>query len=385
MTGPPGSSNPTPRTGPGCSSGRARSAVSTPARSSTSTSPAPSGRTRGSGSRCWPTRGRGAHAPRPLVDPRVRVPRARRPPDLPRPGVVDARRGHPALPELGPGRVGRRGSLREPAAVDRRTDPGGRGVCRGRPLRVGADAVVAPARGRGPTAVSSPSSPSAATTCTTSSTICTTCATAPRPRRSGPTTAPRRSTATATADLPDPVAAAIGRFAGGAAAGAHASSRSGAGRGATPPRSRRPACGSGVRTSRPPSSRCCGPTGTTPTCSTRCTTTWPTLLRPARRTTAVWAERLPAPRRRDDLPTVLSRLADATRPGGLLYASLKEGDGESWSVHGNVSSPRRFTYWREERPAGRARRRRAGRCEHVGYGDGRLGTARWLEVLATRR
>ena len=27
--------------------------------------------------------------------------------------------------------------------------------------------------------------------------------------------------------------------------------------------------------------------------------------------------------------------------------SLKEGDGEEWSVHGQVQAPRRFTYWRE--------------------------------------
>ncbi len=62
----------------------------------------------------------------------------------------------------------------------------------------------------------------------------------------------------------------------------------------------------------------------------------------------VWASACLLHVSREDLPTVLSRLADATRPGGPLYASLKEGDGESWSVHGHVSSPRRFTYWREE-------------------------------------
>ena len=27
--------------------------------------------------------------------------------------------------------------------------------------------------------------------------------------------------------------------------------------------------------------------------------------------------------------------------------SLKEGDGEEWSVHGHVREPRRFVYWRE--------------------------------------
>ncbi|MDK0698814.1 hypothetical protein P5E74_14345, partial [Clostridium perfringens] len=37
----------------------------------------------------------------------------------------------------------------------------------------------------------------------------------------------------------------------------------------------------------------------------------------------------------------------AVRPGGLLGASLKEGDGEAWSTHGSVTAPRRFVYWRE--------------------------------------
>ena len=66
---------------------------------------------------------------------------------------------------------------------------------------------------------------------------------------------------------------------------------------------------------------------------------------------AVWASACLLHVDRDDLPTVLARLAEATRPGGLLHASLKEGDGESWSVHGHVSSPRHFTYWREEAAA----------------------------------
>ena len=51
---------------------------------------------------------------------------------------------------------------------------------------------------------------------------------------------------------------------------------------------------------------------------------------------------------RADLPTVLSRLADVTRPGGLLRVSLKEGDGEGWSTRGSISSRRHFTYWRPD-------------------------------------
>ena len=84
---------------------------------------------------------------------------------------------------------------------------------------------------------------------------------------------------------------------------------------------------------------------------------------------AVWAERLPAPRR----PRRPADRAGAPRraspaPGGLLHASLKEGDGESWSLHGHVSSPRHFTYWREE--ALRAVLEGAGwSVEHVGHGD----------------
>lgn len=98
---------------------------------------------------------------------------------------------------------------------------------------------------------------------------------------------------------------------------------------------------------------------------------------------AVWANACLLHVDRDDLPTVVARLADATRPGGLLYASLKEGDGESWSVHGHVSSPRHFTYWRED-PLRAVLDRGGWTVEHVAHGDGRLG-ARWLEVLATRR
>jgi len=50
---------------------------------------------------------------------------------------------------------------------------------------------------------------------------------------------------------------------------------------------------------------------------------------------------------RADLPVLLGRLAAATRVGGVLALSLKEGDGEAWSTHGFVGAPRRFVYWRE--------------------------------------
>jgi hypothetical protein len=61
----------------------------------------------------------------------------------------------------------------------------------------------------------------------------------------------------------------------------------------------------------------------------------------------VWASACLLHVGRTDLPTVLRRLAEATRSGGALAVSLKEGDGEEWSVHGHVAAPRRFTYWRE--------------------------------------
>ena len=63
---------------------------------------------------------------------------------------------------------------------------------------------------------------------------------------------------------------------------------------------------------------------------------------------AVWANACLLHVARADLPRVLHRLAASTRPGGVLHVSLKEGDGEGWSTHGNVAAPRHFTYWREQ-------------------------------------
>ena len=97
---------------------------------------------------------------------------------------------------------------------------------------------------------------------------------------------------------------------------------------------------------------------------------------------AVWAGACLLHVDRDDLGTVLTRLGEATRSGGLLYASLKEGDGESWSVHGNVAAPRFFTYWRED-PLREVLTAAGWSVEHIGHGDGLRGE-RWLEVLATR-
>lgn len=79
----------------------------------------------------------------------------------------------------------------------------------------------------------------------------------------------------------------------------------------------------------------------------------------------------------------LRRLADATRRGGALHASLEEGEGEGWSAHGNVSVPRLFVYWREV-PLLRALDQAGWRVEQVERYDGVRGD-RWLQVMATRK
>jgi SAM-dependent methyltransferase len=87
---------------------------------------------------------------------------------------------------------------------------------------------------------------------------------------------------------------------------------------------------------------------------------------------------------REDLRVVLGRLAEATRTGGRLQASVREGDGEDVSIHGSAAAPRRYveTYWRE--PALRTALTEAGwivseirRC--VGSPDDW-----WLSVRASR-
>jgi protein-L-isoaspartate O-methyltransferase len=62
----------------------------------------------------------------------------------------------------------------------------------------------------------------------------------------------------------------------------------------------------------------------------------------------VWANASLLHVRRELLPAVLERLAAVTRPGGALHVTLKGGEGARWSVHGNVSAPRYFTFWRED-------------------------------------
>ena len=60
---------------------------------------------------------------------------------------------------------------------------------------------------------------------------------------------------------------------------------------------------------------------------------------------AIWASACLLHVQRVDLATVLTRLRGATRLGGLLFFSVKEGDGEAWSKRGPVAAPRLFIYW----------------------------------------
>ena len=85
---------------------------------------------------------------------------------------------------------------------------------------------------------------------------------------------------------------------------------------------------------------------------------------------------------REDLPRILSRLADATVTDGVLFVGVKEGDGEQWSLHGSVTAPRFFTYWREE-PLRSALTAAGWRVVDVERVDGDRGEA-WLQVTASR-
>lgn len=98
---------------------------------------------------------------------------------------------------------------------------------------------------------------------------------------------------------------------------------------------------------------------------------------------AVWAHASLLHVARTDLPVVLARLGEVTRPGGVLRLAVKEGDGEGWSTHGSVDVPRMFTYWR--RADLEAVLTAAGwEVARTDQTDGRRGE-RWLSVLATRR
>jgi SAM-dependent methyltransferase len=87
---------------------------------------------------------------------------------------------------------------------------------------------------------------------------------------------------------------------------------------------------------------------------------------------------------RDDFGTVLRRLAEATRTGGRLHASVREGEGESVSTRGSAAAPRRYveTYWPE--PGLRSALTDTGWIvSEVRRCMGRPGD-RWLSVRASR-
>ncbi len=105
-------------------------------------------------------------------------------------------------------------------------------------------------------------------------------------------------------------------------------------------------------------------------------------LRPGTPYDGVWASACLLHVDRGDLPLVLGRLAEVTRARGRLHLSLKEGEGQAWSVHGQVAGPRRFTYWLEE-PLREVLAAAGWQVDSVGRSPGRDGE-RWLEVRAGR-
>ncbi|MEJ1097718.1 MULTISPECIES: class I SAM-dependent methyltransferase [unclassified Pseudoxanthomonas] len=106
--------------------------------------------------------------------------------------------------------------------------------------------------------------------------------------------------------------------------------------------------------------------------------------RPGTRYDGIWACACLIHVAREDLGTVLGRLAEATRTGGRLHASVREGDGEDVSTHGGGAASRRYveTYWRE--PALRSALTEAGWVvSEIRRCVGRPGD-RWLSVRAGR-
>ena len=111
------------------------------------------------------------------------------------------------------------------------------------------------------------------------------------------------------------------------------------------------------------------------------------LADPQRRGTpynGIWARACLIHVARQDFGTVLERLAEVTRTGGRLHASVREGDGEDVFTHGSPAAPRRYveTYWRE--PALRSALTRA--CWIVSDVRRCVGKPhdRWLSVRASR-
>lgn len=98
----------------------------------------------------------------------------------------------------------------------------------------------------------------------------------------------------------------------------------------------------------------------------------------------VWASASLLHVARHNLPGVLRRLAQVTRPGGLLHLSVKEGDGEGWSTQGSISAPRHFTYWRSE-PLRQVVEGAGFEVQQLQSLIGSPGRQPWLDVVAVRR
>lgn len=95
----------------------------------------------------------------------------------------------------------------------------------------------------------------------------------------------------------------------------------------------------------------------------------------------VWASASLLHVRREDLPTVLTRLAEVTVTGGVLAMAVKEGDGARFSTHGHVGAPRHFTFWRE---AGLRAVLGAAGWDVVSVDHEQHEAGPWLAVLARR-
>lgn len=61
----------------------------------------------------------------------------------------------------------------------------------------------------------------------------------------------------------------------------------------------------------------------------------------------VWANAVLIHLAREEMPVVLARLRAATRPGGVCYLSVQEGEGDQWLARGHVTGARHFTFWQE--------------------------------------
>ncbi|MGA8258079.1 MAG: class I SAM-dependent methyltransferase [Nocardioides sp.] len=104
--------------------------------------------------------------------------------------------------------------------------------------------------------------------------------------------------------------------------------------------------------------------------------------RPGELYDGVWANACLLHVARADLATVLTRLCAATRPGGWLRFSVKEGSGDGWSTHGSIESPRMFTYW-QAAELDALLPETGWQVEATAAADGQRGE-RWLEYLVRR-